>query len=84
VPWICLMLLLIILSVIAISSEIFPPGRTIIGTEAQTSDTEKGISRLPVGENRRIVRISMTILLTLMMPLVIYIGILIAYPVRCM
>jgi hypothetical protein len=84
VPWVCLMLVLIILSVIAIGYEIFPLGRFIISTKPQTADTERGTRRLLAGENWRVVRNSVTIMLILTMPLVIYIGILIAYPVRCM
>jgi hypothetical protein len=84
VPWVCLMLVLIILSVIAIGYEIFPLGRPIINTKPQTTGTERETRRLLTEKELHVMRVIVTVLLIFTMPLVTYIGILIAYPVRCM
>ena len=84
VPWVCMMLVLTILSVAVIGCEVFPLVRSIVSRKPETADTEWEDLRLPVEKTRRVVKIIVTILLILTIPQVLYLGLSLAYPVLCM
>ena len=83
VPWVCAILVLTILSVVVIGCEVFPLVRSIVSSKPATADSEREDLRLPGEKIRRVVKIIVTILLILTIPQVLYVGLLLAYPVLC-
>jgi len=78
------MLVLIILSVISIGYEIFQWAWSTISRKPQTAAFERGAWRSPAEKTWLVIRIIVIILLILTMPLVLYLGLSLAYPVLCL